>query len=184
MRQTDLRPLLVPLLIFVVAIAAVFVYRARYQASLANLYTSKTFGIEFEYPSGYVLEESDEPAGERSAHHIVLMRESDLPLPVAGEGPPAISIDLYKNDVAKDTTESWIRLSRFSNFKLGEGRLATTTISGKPALSYRWSGLYEGTTIAVARERWVYAFSVTYMQPGDDIVQDFVGIRDTLRFLE
>lgn len=149
-----------------------------------NDYYSKTFGIEFQYPSGYVLQESDTPSGERVAHHVTLLREEDLPLLQASEGPPVISIDLYQNDLDRYTAEQWIRSSSFSNFKLGEERLATTTISGELALSYRWSGLYEGTTIAVAKGNWVYAFTVTYMQPGDGIVQDFVRVRDSVRFLE
>ena len=88
---------------------------------------------------------------------------------------------MYQNNLDKQTTEDWIRNTSASNFKLGEGRLATTTISGMPALSFRWSGLYEGTTIAIADEKWVYAFTVTYLEMGADIIQDFVAIRDSVR---
>jgi hypothetical protein len=144
-------------------------------------YGSDRYGLSFEYPATYRLQESDSPSGERLRHTITLTRAADLPLPEAGEGPPTITIDLYQNDRDAYTTERWIRDSSSSNFKLGAERLATTTISGSEALSYRWSGLYEGTTIAIARPAWVYAFTVTYMQPGDDIVQDFVRVRDSVR---
>ncbi len=143
-------------------------------------YTNATYGISFVYPKAYVLSEIDVP-GERKHHVIVLTRKEDLPLPANGEGPPAITIDIFQNDIDKHTTESWIRNTSSSNFKLGEGRLASTTISGMPALSYRWSGLYEGTTIALAQPNWVYAFSVTYFEMGATIVQDFVAVRDSVR---
>lgn len=145
-------------------------------------YSNTTYGISFSYPDTYELKEVDAPGSELRAHHaIVLISKADLPLPTNGEGPPSITIDMYQNNLDKQTTEDWIRNTSASNFKLGEGRLATTTISGMPALSFRWSGLYEGTTIAIADEKWVYAFTVTYLEMGADIIQDFVAIRDSVR---
>ncbi|HWO07745.1 MAG TPA: hypothetical protein VNM40_04170, partial [Candidatus Paceibacterota bacterium] len=111
-----------------------------------------------------------------------LMHEDDLPIPQNGEGPPAITIDIYQNNLDNQTAEEWIRNSSVSNFKLGDGTLSSTTVGGNPALSYRWSGLYEGTTIVVAQPDWIYAFSVTYFEPGAEIVQDFVRVRDSVRF--
>src|SRR3989344_3816751 len=146
-------------------------------------YTSEKYGISFTYPSTYQLSEREAPGSALREHHtITLMRTVDLPAPEGGEGPPAISIDIYQNNLDKQTTEGWIRGSSNWNFKLSpEGRLASTTIDGKPALSYRWSGLYEGTTIALAQPNWIYAFTVTYLEPGADIVQDFVTVRDSVR---
>lgn len=146
-------------------------------------YTSEKYGVSFSYPSSYTLSERDaEGSAMREHHTITLIATADLPLPVAGEGPPAITIDIYQNDLDALTTENWIRNSAESNFKLSpEGRLASTTIDAKPALSYRWSGLYEGTTIALAQPRWIYAFSVTYLEPGAPIVQDFVSFKETVR---
>ncbi|OHA27461.1 MAG: hypothetical protein A3C06_03390 [Candidatus Taylorbacteria bacterium RIFCSPHIGHO2_02_FULL_46_13] len=144
-----------------------------------------TYGISFSYPDSYVLSEMDAPgSGERAHHVIVLIRREDSPLPVDGEGPPAITIDVYQNNLDNQTTEGWIRNTSQSNFKLSEGRLASTTIGGLPALSYRWSGLYEGTTIALAQTNWVYVFSVTYLEMGAPIVQDFVAIRDSVKISE
>src|SRR3989344_9293164 len=145
-------------------------------------YSNATYGISFTYPEGYVIGEVEAPGSEIHTHHsIVSMQKEHLPLPENGEGPPAITIDIYQNDIDHQGTEEWIRNTSESNFKLSEGRLATTTISGFPALSYRWSGLYEGTTIAVARPRFVYVFTVTYGELGAPIVQDFVAIRDSIQ---
>lgn len=146
-------------------------------------YTSERYGITFSYPAAYELSERDAPGSAMREHHIItLMRTADLPAPEGGEGPPSISIDIYQNNLDSQTTEGWIRGSSDSNFKLSqEQRLASTTIDGKPALSYRWSGLYEGTTIALAQLDWIYAFSVMYLEPGETIVQDFVVLRDSVR---
>lgn len=146
-------------------------------------YTSETYGLSFSYPAEYQLTEFDAPGSEMRAHHaITLMHEDDLPIPQNGEGPPAITIDIYQNNLDNQTAEEWIRNSSVSNFKLGDGTLSSTTVGGNPALSYRWSGLYEGTTIVVAQPDWIYAFSVTYFEPGAEIVQDFVRVRDSVRF--
>ncbi|MBM3272055.1 hypothetical protein FJY94_02095 [Candidatus Kaiserbacteria bacterium] len=148
-------------------------------------YENSRYGISFTYLDAYALSEQDAPgSGERLHHVITLTRKEDLPLPENGEGPPAITIDIYQNDLDKLSTEQWIRNTSASNFKLGGGSLATTSISGMPALSYRWSGLYEGTTVVQARDVWVYAFTVTYLEMGADIIQDFVAIRDSVRITE
>lgn len=147
-------------------------------------YLSVKYGLSFSYPTSYVLSEMDAPgSGMREHHAITLTRKEDLPLPVDGEGPPMITVDIYQNNLDKQTTEQWIRNTSASNFKLGEGRLASLTVSGLPALSYRWSGLYEGTTIVTAQPNWVYVFTVTYLEMGAPIVQDFVAIRDSVQIL-
>lgn len=147
-----------------------------------NEYSSALYGLSFAYPTGYELTEHDVPGSAMRKHHVIhLIRKADLPLPVNSEGPPSIIIDIHQNDLDVYTTESWIKNSSASNFKLGEGVLASTTVGGMPALSYRWSGLYEGTTIALARPNWVYAFTVTYIEMGAPIVQDFVMLRESVR---
>mgnify|MGYP003393220201 CR=1 FL=1 len=153
------------------------------ETAQSQSYSNPTYGIAFEYPLTYVLSERDiGGTGERLHHVITLMRKADLPAPENGEGPPSITFEMFQNNLDNLTTEGWIRGSSKSNFKLSsEGVLASTTIDSKPALSYRWSGLYEGTTIALAQANWIYAFSVTYLEPGADIVQDFVAIRDSVR---
>jgi hypothetical protein len=148
-------------------------------------YSNATYGISFTYPATYILNETEAAGSAERTHHVItLMRKEDLPLPEAGEGPPSITIEVYQNNLDKQTTEDWIRNTSASNFKLGEGVLASTTISGLPALSYRWSGLYEGTTIVLARSSRVYVFSVTYLEMGAPIIQDFVAIRDSVRISE
>lgn len=145
-------------------------------------YSSTEYGISFPYPSTYLLTEHDAAGSALRKHHVItLLRREDLPLPENGEGPPSITIDIYQNDLDRQTAEQWIRNSGASNFKLGNGLLTRTTAGGLPALSYRWSGLYEGTTVVVAEPAWIYAMSVTYMEMGAPIVQDFAALRDSAR---
>lgn len=147
-------------------------------------YASPEYGIEFRYSSSYQLEERDAPGSAQRRHHIVtLMRKEDLPPPQGGEGPPAITIEMFQNDLDDQTTEDWIRNSSLSNFKLSpDSRLSSTTIAGQSALSYTWDGLYRGDTIAIARPAYVYAFSVTYREPSDSIRTDFNALMRTVVF--
>jgi hypothetical protein len=146
-------------------------------------YSNPDYGISFKYPKEYRLVEFDAPGSEQRMHHVIaLTHEDNLPIPENSEGPPTITIDMYQNNLDNQDAEEWIRNSSQSNFKLGEMRLATTTVGGEAALSYLWSGLYEGTTIVVGKPDWIYAFSVTYIEMGADIIQDFVKIRDSIQF--
>lgn len=164
-----------------------FLYSKQQTPSVENTsnlshYSNDTYGISFSYPSDYVLEEHTVTGiTGKEYHQVSLINKKDLPLPVNGEGPTAITIDFHPNDIDKYTAEGWARNSKDSNLRLGEGRLATTTISGFPAVSFRWSGLYEGTTIVLANPKWIYTFNVTYLEMGAQIVQDFVKIRDSVQ---
>src|SRR3989344_3791363 len=143
-------------------------------ASRAVEYRGAGLGVLFHYPDSYTLEQVDLSTGQRKHVSIILTRKEDLPPPQNGEGPPTITIDAFQNDLDKYTAETFVRTTNFTNFKLSpEGILAPTTVNGLPALSFRWSGLYEGRTVTVAREKWVYTFSVTHLTPQDQIILDF-----------
>lgn len=185
---TNLRRFALPVGIAVLVLALAgggfYAWRVQRDAKLAAIveqYDNATFGLSFTYSGTYELQERNESrTGERLHHSITLVRKSDLPLPKNGEGPTTITIDIHQNNVDHQSTELWIRNDSRSNFKLGDGELLQTTIGGQQALSYRWSGLYEGMTVAVARDTWIYAFSVTYMDINDPIVADFAALRNTV----
>ncbi len=138
-------------------------------------YASSTLGISFTYPSNYLLQERDLPGSAQRRHHVItLMPRSDVPPPQGGEGPPTITVDVIQNNLDKLTTDAWIRNSSASNFKLSpDSVIATTTLGGVPARTYQWDGLYQGTTVALARAAYIYAFSVTSLNPTDPIRSDF-----------
>lgn len=135
-------------------------------------YSSDAYGISFSYPSDYVLTERDiatTQAGTKTYHQITLINKNDLPVPANAEGPTAITIGFNAPDIQAQPS----------------GRpSATTTVSGFPATSSNWSGLYEGTTIIVTRPNMMYSLSVTFMEMGSHIVQDFVTVRDSVKIVE
>jgi hypothetical protein len=151
-------------------------------------YVSPHYGFSFQYPPTYFLEEKDLGNGERERYTVILtldteenrlVREGKSP---GREGPVGVTIEMYQNNLDHATTELWIRNTVSSNFKLGPGVLTPSQVGGKSALTYHWSGLYEGDTTATALSNYVYAFSVTYLTPEDDIKKDFAKILDTVQF--
>lgn len=149
-------------------------------AKSLNHYTNKVYGISFSYPNEYTLKENLVSENKDDGHYsIVLTHIKDAPLPVNGEGPTAITIDIYKNNLGKQNVSEWILNSRNSNFALSTSGLASTTLGTLPAYSYRWSGLYEGTTVVTANTDWIYAYTVTYLEMGSQIIQDFVTIKES-----
>ena len=146
-------------------------------------YASGDLGIAFEYPSTYTIGEHDLGNGERAHRDIVLIAKKDLPSPQNGEGPPAITIEVFQNNIENYTADSVIRSTNFTNYKLSsDGIIASTTVGGRDGLEFRWSGLYEGRTVVVTGPNWVYAFSVTFLTPDDAIIDDFERILTAVRF--
>lgn len=132
-----------------------------------NTYTNDAYGITFDYPDGYVLQETERGNAERGHYWVTLIRTEDATPPENGEGPTAISIDIYQNNLDKQTLFDWLTGTNDSNYKLSDGASASTTVAGEDAVSYRWSGLYEGETTAFLRNDNIVAISVTYLTPQD-----------------
>lgn len=148
-------------------------------------YSNADLGISFSYPDSYVVEERDLSTAQRKHASIILTGKADLPAPQNGEGPPTINVDAYQNDLEHYTLDTFIRATSFTNFKLSQdGFVASTTIRGASAGAFAWSGLYEGRTVIVIRDTWVYTFSVTYLTANDQIVSDFERILATVTLPE
>ncbi len=137
-----------------------------------NLYANGTYGISFPYPAAYLISEGERGTPQRPHYALTLVHEDNVSLPIGGEGPTAITIDIYPNSQGK-TLEGWITTNSESNFGLGPRTYTKTTIGDEPALSYRWSGLYEGETTALLHDGSVILVSVTYLAPEDAIVGDY-----------
>ena len=143
-------------------------------------YESREHALSFSYPEHYLLVEKD----ASSSHHEILLVEDteenrELFLGsgsgIAREGPIAITIDVHKNSSGQ-SAEDWARTSAASNLLLGDGLVASTTVDGREGIAYRWSGLYEAESAAVATQGRVYLFTATYIEPTDQTVRDFAGI--------
>lgn len=146
-------------------------------------YQSSTQGIRFEYPNSYELTQERERDAERPWHVIVLADRDTVPAPENGEGPPVIAMVIIDN-VENQSLEEWVRTSTFSNFQLsGGGELASTTVDGEDAITYRYSGLYETEAIAAVQGGKIYLFSVGWLDENDRIRQDFESILASVDFI-
>lgn len=146
---------------------------------LENSYRNEVYGISFEYPEGYVLDERELGNGERRHYHISLFEDTpfvrDL---LAGnvigtEAPPAISVDFFQNNLDNEPLWRWIRGNNNSNWKLSDERYASTTVGGAEAVKYTADGLYRGDYIVFLHGGNVVMLSVTYHTQGDKLRDDF-----------
>lgn len=89
------------------------------------------------------------------------------------EGPTGIVVNIYPKKPSQDL-RSWLVGTPESNFQLGDQKTATTTLAGREALGYHWSGLYEGDSVAaILNDEEVLVLSVTYISPDDKTYQDW-----------
>lgn len=146
------------------------------------IYENSDFGFRFEYPNRYKVEEKHLGNGERKHTSIVLLPKDFVP-PEGGEGPTTISVDIYQNNLDKQSIEAWIKGTAFSNYKLSDGKLTSLTIDGKEALTYTWDGLYRGQTIVFSHNDNIVALSVTYLSPEDQILKDFDVVFNSFKLI-
>jgi len=151
--------------------------------SALGTYHSATYGISFQYPDSYVLAERESGNGERAQHTITLMdKTAAANIPVGGEGPPAITIDIFQNNLEKQTVENWINNSSASNYKLSpDGTLTQASVAGAPALAYGWDGLYRGASIVFAHKQNIVMLSMTSLTAEDQIIFDFANLVASMR---
>lgn len=152
------------------------------QASADERYTSAEHGLSFSYPMGYVLTEQEVGSGQEAHHQIMLVRAGDEIAPEGGEGPAAVTIDIYENRRGTGSAKDWMTKTDQSNFRLGPGTYEETDVDGEPAYAYAWSGLYEGRTTVLAHGNDIVAISVTYLSPSDDLLTVYADVLASLRF--
>lgn len=144
-----------------------------------DTYTSAN--LTFTYPTTYNLTEREIGNAERLHKQLTLINKSEE-LREMSEGPTAITIDIYQNNLDKLAVEEWVNGSSDSNFKLSpDGKLESLSFAGFKALTYQWDGLYRGETVAVATPDYIYAFAVTTITPDDDIRRDFYQLLETVK---
>jgi|CXWL01.1.fsa_nt_gi hypothetical protein len=150
-------------------------------------YTSPALGISFEYPALYFIIEMEQ-GGANNTHAIILAEDTEENRDVfAGkspgrEGPPTIGVYVYALP-SGETLESWIRNTNESNFSISHEKvLIPTTVAGLSALSYTWSGLYEGHTVGVVSGGKIFLFTENYLTQEDRIRADFVGVLKSVKF--
>lgn len=153
-----------------------------------GVYTSDARGISFVYPSNYFVVEHDLSTGERERYSVMLIEDTPgnralVSGEVEGaEGPTAITIEIFQNNLDNYDADLFIENVSESNFKLATSDTFGTVIGGELGIGYSWSGLYEGDSIVVARPDWVYMFSVTHLTPNDATIGEFQELLKTVTF--
>jgi hypothetical protein len=154
-------------------------FQEEQQVPLVQTYANDLFGISFTYPAGYVLAEAEVGTVERPHYVITIIQEEDAVPRVNSEGPTAIRLNFYQNTTRPLTIPEWLATDE-SNFNLGNGMTASTSLDGTDAVSYQWSGLYQGETMAFLHNGWIVAASVTYTSPADQIYTDYQMLLSSL----
>lgn len=143
----------------------------------AQVYTSEEQGISFLYPEGYYLMERSVGSDTRPQTALVLVEDTEENRAVLDgtattprEGPTAITVDIYPNP-EQLSSSAWIEND--TNWTIRTSDMTPTTVGGKEAVSYTWSGLYEGRSTVVTEGDRAYVFSVTWMTPEDPLLTDY-----------
>lgn len=142
-----------------------------------NLYANGTYGISFPYSDAYLVSEGERGTPQHPHYAIVLTHKDDVTLPVGGEGPTTITIDIYDVD-SLTTLEQWLATTPESNLGLGSGKTIPLVVGEQDALTYRWSGLYEGITTVLLHNERIVTLTVTYLSPEDQIIKDYQVLVD------
>ncbi len=160
------------------------VYEGADTARMMKTYSSQE--LSFEYPAIYHLEEkviTDERPGRKQVilmedtEENRLVREGKSP---GREGPVTITIDIFPNTLGKQNLMQFVTGESDSNYKLGAGKVSTTTIGSQTGLEYFWSGLYEGRSFVTSNSANIYHFAVTFMNYDAPIVDDFEAVLSTV----
>lgn len=140
-------------------------------------------GVQFLYPSNYVLRSRTEGTPERQWDILVLMDKEDAAhIPENSEGSPVMIVSVFANP-EKESLEQWVRGDARSNYKLSrDGSIASTTIGGEPGVTYQFSGLYEFDAVAVEHGDKIFLFEVSWMQTTDQIRRDFGKLMSSVTF--
>lgn len=157
--------------------------------SSQKTYSNDTYGVRFEYPATYYLETKEESEPGRTHISIILTEDTDEnrmlregTTTIPREGPISITFDVYQDTIASPTLVEWLKETPASNFDLSDGTFENTTFGGEPAVRYRWDGLYQADTIAVAHGDYILSGTVTFIAPTDSIRSVFESIIKTVTF--
>ena len=160
------------------------------EAAGIKTYSIDRFGFNFEFPAHYFLEEKELGNAHRYHRQISLTEDTEESRLVREgkatppqEGPPAITIDFYQNNLDTVSLLQWVTHSAASNYKLGDGSHATATIAEKEGIAYTWSGLYKGETQVFEHNGNIIAVSVTYLHKEDKIREDFLNLIKAIKLV-
>lgn len=148
-------------------------------------------GVAFSYrknPDGYVIEML--PQREDDANFIrgysltdIYAYEELQRSNVGRDGPPTISIRVFRN-TKKQTARAWVEENTMvTNFSLRRGDVSLTAIDGVDALRYEADGLYISDNIVVSNNQFMYSITGTYAEENSLIREDFEPFLNSIEFI-
>ena len=155
----------------------IYIYAAWFhESAVGSSYTNPDYGVSFNYPDSYRLEERDS-----AGRHTLVLIDEQIHVPPESDGPMAITLDIFHNS-ARQSVIDWVRGTKESNFNLTpDGRLVSTSVGTKEALRYIWDGLYRGESYALSNRDNILVFSVTFNSPDDRIRSDFLQMLSSVQ---
>jgi hypothetical protein len=158
------------------------------QQSQYSTYSNSELGLELDYrtaPDGYVLQELT-PSDSRNElmRMLVLARAEDVEnIPVDGEGPPTITIQVLKN-LKKQQPQAWADTHhQYSSINLKGSDVRETVVGGANAVRYMADGLYASDTTVVAHGDNMYVISGMFINEDSAIRRDYQPLLDSVRFI-
>lgn len=152
-------------------------------------YANAGLGIQFNYrtgPDGYVIQElTPGDTTKDLLSTIVVMRAEDATreMPVGGEGPATITIQVVKNS-KKQQPAVWADAHKiYSNINLKRGEVKEYVLSGANAIRYDADGLYASDTVVAAHGKNMYVIAGSYMDIDSDIRTDFILLLESITFI-
>lgn len=149
-------------------------------------------GLQFlyrTYPDSYVLSQfiktpHDDVTFVKGYRLMLLTDKEELDHSTAPrEGPPTISVLVFKND-EKLAPKVWaLQFPTISNISLTHAAPLNTTLSRADAIRYTVDGLYEGDTVIATSGRYIYVFSGMYTDEQSPIRADFISFLSSVEFL-
>ena len=144
-----------------------------------SAYSNPAYGLSFQYPKKYFLEEKEIGNAIR-AHHVLTLtldsienkriREGKIP---GREIPSYIVIDIYQNSSDRLSAIDWLKKRTDESHFPSGATYTETVISGVPAFLYSRAGLRRTESIAFNSGAWLYSVAVVYNDPKDIIRTDY-----------
>ena len=153
-------------------------------------FSSKELGIEFVYqtgPLGYVLQEVIPTENDSDfLRSIVLTRTEDavdVGQVLGGEGPPTITIVVFKNPENQEPKMWADKHPESSNINLKRGDVTEESVGGVNAIRYMADGLYVSENVVAAYGENVYVISGMYLDEESQLRKDFSPLLESVRFI-
>lgn len=147
-------------------------------------YAVPELGISLLFPDTYTYIVSADTYNEKDMRVVSFLKKEDFEhVPQQSEYPPGITLVIVERADEK-TLEQWVRTEQLSNFELSQNKILTaTTVGGKLAYEYSFSGLYENDAIAVAHNGRVYLFFAAWNTAGDATRADMQAMVQSVTFI-